>query len=87
MRRLRYNGIFKIGKNHRIGEERDVDICIKTITPNPFLLAHIKEEIERRFKNMLISFECAKRRILSSRTASRKMRAMLDKELVRSIPY
>ena len=29
-------------------EDSDVDICIKTKTPDPFALVHIKEEIENR---------------------------------------
>lgn len=46
-------GILEIGIFGSIarGEERedsDVDICIKTKTPDPFALVHIKEEIENR---------------------------------------
>ncbi len=29
-------------------EDSDVDICIKTKTPNPFAIVHIREEIESR---------------------------------------
>jgi len=29
-------------------ENSDVDICIKTVTADPFVLVHIKEDIERR---------------------------------------
>ena len=31
-------------------EDSDVDICIKTKTPDPFALVHIKEEIENRVR-------------------------------------
>lgn len=31
-------------------EDSDVDICIKTKTPNPFAIVHIKEEIESRVR-------------------------------------
>jgi len=46
-------GILEIGIFGSIarGEDRedsDVDICIKTKTPDPFALVHIKEEIENR---------------------------------------
>jgi uncharacterized protein len=46
-------GILEIGVFGSIArddawEDSDVDICIKTITPNPFFLVHIKEEIEGR---------------------------------------
>ncbi len=45
-------GILEIGIFGSLarGEERedsDVDICIKTRTPDPFILVHIKEEIEK----------------------------------------
>ena len=30
------------------GEQSDVDICVKTETPDPFMLVHIKEELEER---------------------------------------
>jgi predicted nucleotidyltransferase len=28
-------------------EDSDLDICIKTVTPDPFILVHIKEDIEK----------------------------------------
>ena len=31
-------------------EDSDVDVCIKTKTPDPFALVHIKEEIESRVR-------------------------------------
>lgn len=40
-------GIFGSMARDEIVEGSDVDICIKTKTPNPFLLVHIKEDIER----------------------------------------
>jgi predicted nucleotidyltransferase len=48
-------GILEIGIFGSIarGEDRedsDVDICIKTKTPDPFALVHIKEEIENRVR-------------------------------------
>ena len=43
-------GVFgSIGRDEA-GEDSDVDIFIKTRTPNPFALVHIKEEIEKRVK-------------------------------------
>ena len=44
-------GILEIGVFGSVGrgearEDSDVDICIKTLTPNPFALVHIKELIE-----------------------------------------
>lgn len=41
-------GVFGSVARHEGGAGSDVDICIKTKTPNPFLLVHIKEEIEER---------------------------------------
>ena len=43
-------GVFGSFARDEAGEDSDVDICIKTRTPNPFALVHIKEEIERRVK-------------------------------------
>jgi predicted nucleotidyltransferase len=43
-------GVFGSIARDEAGEESDVDICIKTRTPNPFALVHIKEEIEKRVK-------------------------------------
>jgi predicted nucleotidyltransferase len=39
-------GIFGSTARDEAGEESDVDIFIKTKTPNPFTLVHIKEDIE-----------------------------------------
>jgi len=39
-------GIFGSFARDEAGEDSDVDICIKTETPNPFALVHIKEDIE-----------------------------------------
>ena len=43
-------GVFGSVARDEAGEDSDVDICIKTRTPNPFVLVHIKEEIEDRVK-------------------------------------
>jgi uncharacterized protein len=31
-------------------EDSDLDICIKTVTPDPFALVHIKEDLEKRVR-------------------------------------
>ena len=41
-------GIFGSTARDEAKGDSDVDICIKTKTPNPFALVHIKEEIESR---------------------------------------
>ena len=46
-------GILEIGVFGSVGRDEtradsDIDICIKTQTPNPFALVHIKELIEAR---------------------------------------
>jgi hypothetical protein len=41
-------GIFGSTARNEAGEESDVDILVKTRTPNPFTLVHVKEAIERR---------------------------------------
>jgi len=43
-------GVFGSVARDEAREDSDVDICIKTRTPNPFALVHIKEEIEKRVK-------------------------------------
>ena len=43
-------GVFGSVARDEAGEDSDVDICIKTRTPNPFALVHIKEELEQRVK-------------------------------------
>ncbi len=40
-------GVFGSTARDEAGEDSDVDICIKTKTPNPFALVHIKEDIEQ----------------------------------------
>ncbi|MDD3580099.1 MAG: nucleotidyltransferase domain-containing protein [Desulfobacca sp.] len=40
-------GLFGSMARDEAREDSDVDICIKTKTPNPFTLVHIKEDIER----------------------------------------
>jgi len=39
-------GIFGSLARDNAREDSDVDICVKTKTPDPFLLVHIKEDIE-----------------------------------------
>lgn len=43
-------GIFGSTARDEIREDSDVDICIKTKTPDPFAIVHIKEEIESRIR-------------------------------------
>jgi uncharacterized protein len=40
-------GVFGSVARDQSREDSDVDICIKTVTPNPFVLVHIKEDIEQ----------------------------------------
>ncbi len=39
-------GVFGSIARDEAREDSDVDICVKTKTPNPFTLVHIKEDIE-----------------------------------------
>ncbi len=41
-------GVFGSVARDTAGEQSDVDICVKTETPDPFMLVHIKEELEER---------------------------------------
>lgn len=41
-------GVFGSIARDEAREDSDIDICIKTKTPDPFTLVHIKEEIENR---------------------------------------
>lgn len=41
-------GIFGSFARDDAHDDSDLDICIKTKTPNPFLLVHVKEDIENR---------------------------------------
>ncbi|KKO18336.1 MAG: nucleotidyltransferase domain-containing protein [Candidatus Brocadia sp.] len=43
-------GIFGSTARDDAREDSDVDICIKTKTPDPFAIVHIKEEIESRIR-------------------------------------
>jgi len=43
-------GVFGSIARDEAREDSDVDICIKTKTPDPFTLVHIKEEIESRVR-------------------------------------
>ncbi len=40
-------GVFGSSARDDAREDSDVDICIKTKTPNPFALVHIKEDLEQ----------------------------------------
>ncbi len=40
-------GLFGSVARDAAGAESDVDVCVKTRTPNPFVLVHIKEDIEK----------------------------------------
>lgn len=48
IRSIRLFGSVARGENH---EGSDLDICVETETPNPFLLMDLKEELERMFKH------------------------------------
>jgi uncharacterized protein len=39
-------GVFGSTARNELREGSDLDICIKTRTPNPFMIVHIKETIE-----------------------------------------
>jgi len=41
-------GVFGSIARDEAREDSDIDICIKTKTPDPFTLVHIKEELENR---------------------------------------
>ncbi|HLA01042.1 MAG TPA: nucleotidyltransferase domain-containing protein [Thermodesulfovibrionales bacterium] len=41
-------GVFGSIARDEAREDSDIDICIRTKTPDPFTLVHIKEEIENR---------------------------------------
>lgn len=43
-------GVFGSIARNEARDDSDLDICIKTKTPNPFILVHIKEDIERRIQ-------------------------------------
>ena len=43
-------GLFGSVARDLAGDESDVDVCIKTRTPNPFVLVHIKEDLEQRVR-------------------------------------
>jgi predicted nucleotidyltransferase len=42
-------GVFGSIARNEAWDDSDVDICIQTQTPNPFVLVHIKEAIEELF--------------------------------------
>ncbi len=39
-------GIFGSTARNETGVDSDIDICISTVSPNPYILVHIKEDIE-----------------------------------------
>jgi len=41
-------GLFGSVARQSAGENSDVDVCIKTQTPDPFVLVHIKDDLEQR---------------------------------------
>jgi hypothetical protein len=43
-------GLFGSVARETAGEKSDVDICIKTRTPDPYVLVHIKEDLEARVR-------------------------------------
>ena len=43
-------GVFGSVARDTAGEESDVDICIKTLTPDPYILVHIREDLEERIR-------------------------------------
>jgi hypothetical protein len=43
-------GLFGSVAREPAGEKSDVDICIKTRTPDPYVLVHIKEDLEARVR-------------------------------------
>lgn len=43
-------GVFGSIARDEARDDSDVDICIKTRTPNPFILVHIKDDIEQRIQ-------------------------------------
>jgi hypothetical protein len=43
-------GVFGSVARGEIRDNSDVDICVTTRTPDPFVLVHIKDDIERRLQ-------------------------------------
>ena len=43
-------GIFGSMARGEAGADSDVDICVKTKTPDPYSLVHIREDIENRLR-------------------------------------
>ncbi len=43
-------GVFGSVARGVAGEASDVDVCIKTRTPDPYVLVHIKEDLEQRVR-------------------------------------
>jgi len=43
-------GVFGSFAREQNREDSDLDICVTTTTPNPFVLAHIKEDLEHMIR-------------------------------------
>ena len=43
-------GIFGSVARGQMRDDSDIDICVKTQTPDPFMIVHIKEDIEHSLK-------------------------------------
>jgi predicted nucleotidyltransferase len=41
-------GLFGSVARDEARSDSDVDVCVRTRTPDPFILVHLKEELERR---------------------------------------
>lgn len=46
-------GVFGSVVNHTNTKKSDIDIFIKTLTPNPFIIIDIKETLEKLFKSQV----------------------------------
>jgi uncharacterized protein len=43
-------GIFGSVARGQMRDDSDIDICVKTQNPDPFMIVHIKEDLERSLK-------------------------------------
>jgi len=46
-------GLFGSTARNQYNENSDLDICIKTKEPNPFIIVHIKSDIEQLFNKKI----------------------------------
>lgn len=44
-------GVFGSVARNQINENSDIDVCVRLKTPDPFIIVHIKQELEVRFCN------------------------------------